>query len=751
MRAIFIRRLTSLAAITVTASALAGTAAQATEQAPRAATASPAYAPPPGVIDPCPSAAPGEAGCAALISAPTGSITATTTPAGFGPADLRSAYQLNSSLGSSETVAVVTAYNDPDAASDLAAYRSQYGIPACTTASGCFKQVSQTGSTTSLPGTSAGWDAPVAESTDVISAICPNCHILLVEASSTAIADLGAAENEAVSLGAEFVDNDWVVPEASLGTEEPSYDTQYFHHPGVAITAPAGDDGYGTISYPAASPYVTAVGGTTLTADSTVSRGYTETAWVGTGSGCSAFEAKPSWQTDSGCADRTLNDVAADADPNSPVAYYDTPTGGGWGKGGGTVVAAAIVAAAYALAGNPAPGSNPASYLYTHPKGLWAVTSGSNGTCTVSYLCTAGPGYNGPAGEGTPFGYAAFHTVGAKPATVVAANGTTWVFVTTASGAIEADSLPSNSSTWSGLTSLGGGPWTGYPTALAAADGSTWVFGLSGGDLYADHLPSGSTTWSGWTDLGNSGVPMVGHGVPAQDKSGDIWIFIRDSAKGNLYSDELPSGSSSWTGLTNNFGGNLPDDIAVVVGSGGWMTLAGVGNDGRLYTGSVPPGGTWTGWTQLAGSAVTGVPDITQDNAGADHLFARQSTDGAMVTSTVPGGSSTWSSLSSIGGTWTNDPITLTGSGGTVWLLAIGLSTDIYLNQLGTSGSWSGWANEGSGFTGVPGLSEYSTSSTNVFHLFGRSQNGNLQANQISGGSSTWAGWASLGGSLAGS
>jgi hypothetical protein len=428
------------AAASMTIAAILGVAAPAAQAAPatQAAAAERAipasYTPPSGVVDPCPQASSGLAGCAALISTPAAggvagsaasrsaagreaASAAASAPPGnsYAPADLQKAYAFESAAeGSGQTVALVTPYDDPDAASDLATYRSGYGISPCTVADGCFKKVSQTG-TSSLPPAEAGWSSPVAESIDMISAICPNCHILIVEASTTALTDLGTAENEAVTLGATSVVNDWYIPEAQLGSAETTYDSEYFDHPGVAITAPGGDDGYG-VTYPAASQYVTAVGGTTLTADSSAARGFTETAWAGSNSGCSAYEPKPSWQTDTGCADRTLNDLAADADPSTPVAYYDTPTEGGWGGGGGTVAAAAIVAAAYALAGTPAAGTYPASYPYRHPGGSYTtpgnaytsadglnnITTGSDGTCSVTYLCTAGPGYNGPTGLGTP-------------------------------------------------------------------------------------------------------------------------------------------------------------------------------------------------------------------------------------------------------------------------------------------------------------------------------------------------------------
>ena len=199
-------------------------------------------------------------------------------------------------MGSGQTVAVVTPYGDPAAASDLAAYRSQYGLTPCTVANGCFQQVNDKGATTGLPGYSPGWDVSISASLDAISAVCPNCHILLVEASGLGITlDLGPAENEAVALGAKFIDNDWGGSEEQ--TEATAFDP-YFNHPGVAITAPAGDSSYPNIWYPAASPYVTAVGGTLLTADSSSSRGFDESAWALTGSGCSVWEAKPSWQVD---------------------------------------------------------------------------------------------------------------------------------------------------------------------------------------------------------------------------------------------------------------------------------------------------------------------------------------------------------------------------------------------------------------------------------------------------------------------
>ena len=266
-------------------------------------------------------------------------------PSGYFPADLQSAYNLSAAIsslassGARPLVAVVDAYNDPNAASDLATYRSQFNLGPCSVVSGCFTQVSQSGSTTSLPANNTSWSEEISLDLDMVSAICPACHIALVEASSTSIADLGAAVNEAVSLGAVAVSNSYGASEFSGET----VDDAYYDHPGVAITASAGDGGYG-VEYPAASPYVTAVGGTSLVPDSST-RGWSETVWSGTGSGCSAYESAPSWQpTTSLCASRTVADVAAVANPSTGVAVYDSYGESGWLVFGGTSVASPLVA-----------------------------------------------------------------------------------------------------------------------------------------------------------------------------------------------------------------------------------------------------------------------------------------------------------------------------------------------------------------------------------------------------------------------
>ncbi|GAA4835947.1 S53 family peptidase [Kitasatospora terrestris] len=334
-------------------------------------------------------------------------VTPNAVPSGYGPGDLLSAYKLPANGGAGMTVAIVDAYNDPSAESDMAVYRSQYGLPACTKASGCFRQVNQTGGS-SLPANNTGWAGEISLDLDMVSAIAPNAKIVLVEASSATMANLGTSVNTAVSLGARFVSNSYGGGESSADT---SYDSSYFNHPGVAITVSSGDSAYGA-EYPAASRYVTAVGGTALKRSSTA-RGWTESVWLtnsteGTGSGCSKYDAKPTWQKDTGCAKRTVADVSAVADPATGVAVYQTYGGSGWAVYGGTSASAPIIAGVYALGGAPSGGSAPASFPYARTTALFDVTTGSNGSCSPAYLCKAGAGYDGPTGLGTPNGTAAF-------------------------------------------------------------------------------------------------------------------------------------------------------------------------------------------------------------------------------------------------------------------------------------------------------------------------------------------------------
>ncbi len=322
-------------------------------------------------------------------------------PTGLNPADLQSAYKLPSATaGSGQTVAVVDAFDDPNAESDLATYRATFGQRPCTTANGCFKKVDQYGGA-NYPAANADWAVETSLDLDMVSAICPNCNIMLVETNDDQLSNLISGASTAANLGANVVSNSYGAPESVFNI---GY-SGYFSHPGTIFTASAGDDGYGA-QVPAGFNNVVAVGGTSLSRSNNA-RGWTESAWSGSGSGCTSYSSKPYWQSDSGCYNRTIADVSAVADPNTGVSVYDSYQQSGWVRAGGTSASAPIIAGVYALAGN-ASSLYEAQSLYAHPDQLFDVVGGSNGSCGGSYLCTAGAGYDGPTGLGTPNGIGAF-------------------------------------------------------------------------------------------------------------------------------------------------------------------------------------------------------------------------------------------------------------------------------------------------------------------------------------------------------
>jgi subtilase family serine protease len=367
------------------------------------ASASPGSAAAHPAVRACAAPVAGYAACNAWVrtDAVAAKAAPNATPSGYGPGDLQSAYNLPSATaGSGQTVAIVDAYDDPTAESDLAVYRTQFALPACTTANGCFKKVNQSGGT-SYPRKNCGWAQEISLDLDMVSAICPNCRIDLVEASSASFANLGAAVNEAASLTPSAISNSYG------GSDTSDSSAPYYNHPGIAVTASSGDGGYG-VEFPASSHYVTAVGGTTLNHSGST---WSQTAWSGAGSGCSTLNTAPSGQSgaNTGCTGRAVADVSAVADPNTGVAVYDSTAYqglSGWLVFGGTSVASPLIASVYALAGNTASIDN--NYPYTHATALTDVTSGSNGTCPTSQWCHAGTGWDGPTGLGTPNGTGAF-------------------------------------------------------------------------------------------------------------------------------------------------------------------------------------------------------------------------------------------------------------------------------------------------------------------------------------------------------
>lgn len=353
----------------------------------------------------CARAVTGHAACDAHVvtDAALKPLATSSYQSGYSPGQLKTAYGLDGATATT-TVAIVDAYANPNAAADLAVYRTQFGLGAAN-----LTQVNQTGGS-ALPAGDSGWGQEEMLDLEMVSAICPSCSILYVGANSTSFADLGTAVNTAVAKGAKVVSNSYGGSETS---NEVSAYAGYYNHPGIAITVSSGDSGYGAQS-PAAFNTVTAVGGTSLTLTSGNTR-QSETVWSGAGSGCSAYVAKPSWQTDTGCARRTIADVAAVADPATGVAVYDSygSTGGAnWFVFGGTSVAAPLIGGVYALSGNTA--GVPAAFSYSSAGSLYDVASGSNGRCVKgrttsnAYLCTGTPGYDGPTGNGTPRSVAGF-------------------------------------------------------------------------------------------------------------------------------------------------------------------------------------------------------------------------------------------------------------------------------------------------------------------------------------------------------
>lgn len=391
---------------------------------PRSAGAAPApQASSQAFLHVCGPATAGFARCHAIIN--LNAHPNASSPSGYGPSDLQSAYNLttaSSTNGAGTTIAIVDAYNDPKlgyAGDDLDVYRAQYGLPPVAHPSNCpnpgttgpwFCKVNQNGVAGSYPRNNGGWSQEISLDVDMVSAICPNCNILLVEAKTNSLSNLGTSVNEAVTLGADAVSNSYGGGESS---SEASLDTSYYRHPGVVITASSGDGGYG-VEYPAASQYVTAVGGTSLTRSGNT-RGWSETAWNGAGSGCSAYETQPSWQAavaniTAHCGKRAVADVSAVADPNTGVSVYDSYSYqglSGWLVFGGTSVSSPIIASVYGLAGNTASVTY-GSYPYSHTGSLYDVTSGSNGSCGGTDLCTATTGWDGPTGLGTPNGTGGF-------------------------------------------------------------------------------------------------------------------------------------------------------------------------------------------------------------------------------------------------------------------------------------------------------------------------------------------------------
>jgi subtilase family serine protease len=567
----------TLAALTaLTLSFASGTAVAAPTSSATTTNTSTAAVTPATVHSCAQNVTPGMAACFALRRTDAGVhhslISPDVTPSGYGPANLASAYNLPTGAGAGQTVAIVDAQDDPNAESDLATYRSTFGLPPCTTANGCFQKVNQNGATSPLPTADAGWAGEISLDVDMVSAICANCHILLVEATSATIQNLGTAVNRAVTMGAKYVSNSYGGPED--GTEA-SDDASFFHHPGVAVTASTGDSGFG-IGYPASSPFVTAAGGTSLVTAAN-SRGWSETAWSGAGSGCSSDETQPSFQAgvNTGCARRANADVSAVADPNTGVAVFQTFGATGWQVYGGTSVSSPIIASVYALAGTPGATDTPAAYPYSHAGNLFDVTSGSNGACTTTVQCRAGVGWDGPTGLGTPDGTAAF-TSGAAATTLTANNPGSQTGTVGTAASLQ-------------LTSAGGTApvtWTatGLPTGLAVSSAGL----ISGTPTTAGAFTVTATAHDGtgatspvtfnWT-IGavGAGCPAAGQklGNPGFESGATVWS-ASPAVIGQNASIGEPARTGTWDAYLDGYGTTHTDTLSqsVTIPAGCSATLS---------------------------------------------------------------------------------------------------------------------------------------------------------------------------------
>jgi Subtilase family len=346
---------------------------------------------------------------------------------GYTPNQIKTAYDLDTSRGQGQTIAVVDFGGDTTAAADLSFYRKAAGLPPCTTASHCFRILNEDGQASPLPGENLGWQAEETLDLDAVSATCPKCHLILLEANSPENSDLYTAVASAARAGANVITNSYG------GIEGYPAAPAAFDQPGHLIVASAGDDGGGDFygggpEMPCTYANVVCVGGTRLTHKGSA---WTERVWNdlasqlcngscgGTGSGCSLVVPKPAWQKISGCRMRAEADVSADASPLTPFAIYSAQFRGEfgypWQAFGGTSLASPLIAGVFGLAEN-AKSRHGAEQIWQVHHQLKNVTVGDNifvpltGPCasTVHYICYAGKGYNGPTGWGTPVGSDSF-------------------------------------------------------------------------------------------------------------------------------------------------------------------------------------------------------------------------------------------------------------------------------------------------------------------------------------------------------
>jgi hypothetical protein len=266
-----------------------------------------------------------------------------TTIAGYTPSQIETAYGISSikldgvsGTGAGQTIAIVDAYSDPNIASDLSVFDKEFSLAAPPS----FIHESAKGSKTKLPMADAGWDSEISLDVEWAHAIAPKADIILVDAASDSMSSLMAAVKFARSItSVSVISMSWGGSEFSSETAYDSYFTTPSGHIGITFVAASGDDGAaGGADYPAASPNVLSVGGTTLslTNSNNIS---SETAWSDSEGGVSAYEPTPSYQSGISTSGRSTPDVSYDADPNTGFAVYDSVSyegASGWQEVGGT-------------------------------------------------------------------------------------------------------------------------------------------------------------------------------------------------------------------------------------------------------------------------------------------------------------------------------------------------------------------------------------------------------------------------------
>jgi hypothetical protein len=591
------------------------------------------------------------------------------------PAFLQQAYDLTylSQLdGGGDTVAIVDAYDDPTAEADLATFRSNYGLPACTT--GCFEKVNEEGNASPLPEAAntagGGWEQEESLDLDAVSSVCPNCHIILIEANSSSYSDLDTAISKAQSMGATQISNSWTGPSSS------PVSTGSF--PGATVLAATGDNGYpgaGIDDYPAAFPGFTAVGGTSLTPASagTDPRGYSESAWSSSGSGCDLNEAKPTWQTDTGCTGRSWADVSADANPDTGLMIYDSGNGG-WALYGGTSLATPLVAAYEAITG--VDGATP-QWAYADSGLLNDITTGSTGTCAqaILYICNAGPGYDGPTGNGSISGDLVAGAPGIGGPAVGNGSGNTYTQAVTATGAtLTGGVYPNGLDTtyyWQYGTS------TSYGEQTAATDIGNGTAPVAVTSTLADLAPA--TTYHYRLVAENSDGTSYGYdftlttATPAAEgpTSTSLPALTGTDMQGQTLSASAgtwswyPVGSYSYHWQTSTDGGSSWSSISDATSATYLLTQSDVGNEVRVAVTATNASGNATADSGASSTILSGAPSNT-----AAPAISGTDTQGQ----TLSAGTGAWTPA----GTYTYQWQTST-DGGSSWSNISGASSSTYV------------------------------------------------------------------------